>query len=215
MSIRHHLPDPIAMAYAAGELPEAFNLVIATHLSMSDESRARVAAYEVLGGAVIEGCETVAMQDGSLEACMARIAGMPPTPRTSAPQRRAADVPAPLSDYLGGNLADVAWRPLGMGVRQSILRTAPGATARLLLIPAGQAMPDHGHNGLELTLVLKGAFHDGPERFGPGDIEVAGPATEHTPVAEAWGDCICLVASDAPLRFQGLLPRLAQPFLRI
>ena len=214
MTIRHHLPDPIALAYAAGDLPEAFNLVIATHLSMSDESRARVAAYEALGGAVIEGCEAVEMADGSLEACMARIAGMPPTPKAQAP-RHVTEVPAPLADYIGPDLSAVSWRPVGMGVRQSILRTGPGATARLLLIPAGQAMPDHGHNGLELTLVLKGAFHDGPERFGPGDIEVADPEMEHTPIAEAWGDCICLVASDAPLRFQSLIPRLAQPFLRI
>lgn len=215
MTIRHHLPDPIAMAYAAGDLPEAFNLVIATHLSMSDESRARVAAYEALGGAVIEGCEAVAMEDGSLEACMARIAGMPPTPRKASAGRATPEVPAPLADYIGSDLKDVSWRSVGMGVRQSILRTGPGATARLLLIPAGQAMPDHGHNGLEMTLVLKGAFLDGTERFGPGDIEVADPGMEHTPVAEAWGDCICLVASDAPLRFQSLIPRLAQPFLRI
>jgi putative transcriptional regulator len=28
-------------------------------------------------------------------------------------------------------------------------------------------------------------------------------------------DCICLSATDARLRFNSLLPRLAQPFLRI
>jgi putative transcriptional regulator len=26
-------------------------------------------------------------------------------------------------------------------------------------------------------------------------------------------DCICLAATDAPLRFRGLIPRLAQPLL--
>ncbi|HMO06424.1 MAG TPA: ChrR family anti-sigma-E factor [Paracoccaceae bacterium] len=214
MTIRHHIPDTLAMAYAAGDLPEAFNLVIATHLSMSDESRARVATFEALGGAVIETGEAAALDEGSLDACMARIAGLPPVPRAAAP-RRSGDMPAPLADYVGTDLAGVNWRPVGLGVRQSILRTGPGATARLLMIPAGQAMPDHGHNGLELTLVLKGAFLDGADRFGPGDIEVADPGMQHTPVAEAWSDCVCLVASDAPLRFQSLIPRLAQPFLRI
>jgi putative transcriptional regulator len=38
---------------------------------------------------------------------------------------------------------------------------------------------------------------------------------EHTPVALAGQDCICLAATDAPLRFRGLIPRLAQPLLRI
>ena len=105
--------------------------------------------------------------------------------------------------------------PLGMGVRHAVLPTEKGASARLLLIPAGQEMPDHGHGGTELTLVLKGAFLDGDERFCPGDVEIADQGTKHTPMADASGDCICLVAADARLRFTGLIPRLAQPFLRI
>ena len=36
-----------------------------------------------------------------------------------------------------------------------------------------------------------------------------------TPVAEEGEDCICLAATDAPLKFNALLPRIAQPFLRI
>ena len=37
MSIRHHLSDPMLIAYAAGNLPEAFALVVATHISMCDD----------------------------------------------------------------------------------------------------------------------------------------------------------------------------------
>ncbi|MEQ8255670.1 MAG: transcriptional regulator, partial [Roseovarius confluentis] len=37
----------------------------------------------------------------------------------------------------------------------------------------------------------------------------------HTPVAEVGADCICLAVTDAPLRFRGFIPRIAQPFLRI
>ena len=76
-------------------------------------------------------------------------------------------------------------------------------------------MPDHGHRGLELTLVLQGAFRDETDRFGPGDIEIADEAMEHTPIAESGEVCICLAATDAPLRFNAIIPRLAQPFLRI
>ena len=76
-------------------------------------------------------------------------------------------------------------------------------------------MPDHGHRGTELTLVLQGAFRDESDRFGKGDIEVANEEMVHTPVAEEGLDCICLAATDAPLRFNSLIPRLAQPFLRI
>jgi putative transcriptional regulator len=37
----------------------------------------------------------------------------------------------------------------------------------------------------------------------------------HQPIAEAGVDCICLAATDAPLRFNGVLARIAQPFFRI
>jgi putative transcriptional regulator len=213
MIIRHHLTDPLLMAYAAGDLPEALSLVVATHVSMCDECRARLSAHEAVGGAVIERCGAVAMAEDSLAACLARIDARPPVRSRPAPRR--GDVPGPLTDYVGPDLAGVNWRPVGMGVRQSILAEGGGASARLLHIPAGQAMPDHGHRGIEVTLVLKGAFLDGNLRFGPGDVGIADESMEHTPVAEAWGDCICLAAADGRLRFQGLLPRLAQPFFRI
>jgi len=79
----------------------------------------------------------------------------------------------------------------------------------------GIAVPDHGHRGTELTLVLQGAFTDSTDHFGPGDIEIADEDLDHTPIADDGMDCICLAATDAPLRFRSLMPRLAQPFLRI
>ncbi|MES2432272.1 MAG: ChrR family anti-sigma-E factor [Pseudomonadota bacterium] len=214
MSIRHHLSDPLLIAYAAGNLPEAFGLVVATHISMCDTCRAQLAAFEALGGAVIEG-EAVALADGALAAAMARLE----VPEVAKPlamlKLKHNDLPAPLLDYIGGGLAEVKWRSLGMGVRQAILPTTKGATARLLYIPAGQAVPDHGHCGTELTLVLRGAFRDATDRFGPGDVEIATEELEHTPVAEAGEACICLAATDAPLRFSALIPRLLQPLFRI
>jgi putative transcriptional regulator len=214
MTIRHHLSDQILMAYAAGALPEAFNLIAAAHVSMCDECRARLAGYEALGGAVIETDDEVALSDGCLEAMMARLGDLPQA-NARAPQRRAGIFPAPLAEYVGGGLDAVRWRPVGRGVRQAILCSDDAASVRLLHIPAGQAMPDHGHKGMEMTLVLQGAFRDAHDRFGPGDVETADEDTDHTPVAETGVDCICLAATNAPLRFNSLLPRLVQPFFRI
>jgi putative transcriptional regulator len=207
--IRHHLSEPLLMSYAAGTLPEAFGLVAATHISLCDECRARLAAYEAVGGAVLEQGETQVAC--TAEACIARAMGLKPT----TPRRRYGVFPSPLQDYIGGGLDAVKWRPLGMGVRQAILPTSRAASARLLYIPAGQAVPDHGHRGTELTLVLQGAFRDESDRFGPGDLEIANEELEHVPTAEAGMDCICLAATDAPLRFKELMPRLLQPFFRI
>jgi putative transcriptional regulator len=214
MTIRHHLTDPLLMAYSAGELPEAFALIAATHVSMCDDCRARLGAFDALGGAVVEDM-AVDMAEGSLAACMARIDTMPQA-NAHAPRRGNGILPAPLVDYVGGDLAAVRWRPVGLGARQAILRTSDnGASVRLLSIPAGVAMPDHSHRGVELTLVLQGAFRDQTDHFGVGDVEVADDTLDHTPVAAAGQTCICLAATEVPLRFNTLLPRLAQSFFRI
>lgn len=213
VQIKHHLSDALLMAYSAGSLPEAFSLTVAAHISMCDECRARLGAFDAMGGAIIERCGTAEMNAGSLEATMQRIRATGPV-NTAAPARK-CNLPQPLQDYIGGDLDAVKWRSVGMGVKQAILPTSREATARLLFIPAGAAVPDHGHRGTELTLVLQGAFVDEVDHFGPGDIEIANEDLNHTPVADIGADCICLAATDAPLRFRGLIPRLAQPFLRI
>ena len=214
MTIRHHLSDQLLMAYAAGELPEAFSLVVATHVSLCDDCRARAGAFDAVGGALLEEAEEIALGEDALGRALARIEGLPQA-TLSAPQKSAGIFPAPLTGYVGGDLSAVRWRRVGGGVRQAILPTGKEASARLLYIPAGTAVPDHGHRGMELTLVLQGAFADDKGRFNRGDIEIANEELEHTPVALAGQDCICLAATDAPLRFRGLLPRLAQPLLQI
>lgn len=211
--IRHHLSDSLLMAYSAGHLPEAFNLIVATHVSLCDDCRARLGGFDTVGGALLD--DSPAEAEVSLSATLARIKRAGPVSRRPAAPKRPDVLPAPLRDYVGGGVDAVRWRMAGGGVRQAILPTGPGASARLLHIPGGVAVPDHGHRGTELTLVLQGAFRDETDRFGPGDIEIATEDLEHTPIAEMGMDCICLAVTDAPLRFNGLIPRMLQPFLKI
>ncbi len=213
-NIKHHVSDALLMAYSAGTLPEAFSLTVATHISMCDECRARLGALDCIGGVIVERCDAQEMPEDSLSKTMALIRK---GRRDEAPHARRGSVnmPVPLQDYIGGGLESVRWRSVGMGVKQAVLPTSPDATARLLYIPAGAAVPDHGHRGTELTLVLQGAFRDAVAHFGPGDLEIADEDLDHTPVADIGEDCICLAATDAPLRFRSMLPRMAQPFLRI
>lgn len=212
-TITHHISDEMLIAYSAGTLPEAFALVVAAHVSMCDACRATLCAFDAVGGVVLERCAAAKISDGCLEATLARIArGDTPAPRACC---KDAVLPAPVVDYVGGGLDAVRWRSIGGGVKQAILRTDRAATARLIYIPAGNAVPDHGHRGAELTLVLQGAFRDETDRFAPGDVETATEDLTHKPVAEAGQACICLAATDAPLRFRSLLPRLVQPLFRI
>ena len=208
--VEHHLTEPLIAAYAAGNLPRPFALVVAAHVSMCEECRAALEAHEAVGGAVLAGTEAAELGDGALDAVLARLDEAP----AEAPvAERHGCYPAPVMEALKGK--PPRWKFAGMTVRQQILHAGPEGSVRLLHIPGGMAVPDHGHNGLELTLVLSGAFRDETGRFGPGDVEVADDDLEHTPVAEEGAPCICLAATDAPLRFSGWMPRMAQRFLRI
>ena len=213
--IRHHLTDSLLMAYASGNLPEAFSLVVATHISLCDECRARLGSFEAIGGALIAGDEACDMSDDAFEETLRLIEiGAKDPIMVDVPPANSV-FPEPLRGYVGGDLPEVKWRSVPGGVKQAVLKTSRDATVRLLAIPGGVAMPDHGHRGTELTLVLQGAFKDEDDRFGRGDIEVANEDLHHTPVAEEGDVCICLAATDAPLRFRGILPRIAQPFIGI
>ena len=214
-NITHHLTDELIMGYSTGQLSEAVELLIATHISMCDDCRAAMDSFDALGGALLEGdsqkTAPVEMSDASLEATLALINALPPL-ETAKP---ASNLPAPLDNYIGGDLDNVKWRPVGLGVRQAVLQTEGDAVARLLYIPAGVGVPQHSHGGMELTLVLQGAFSDADGRFGPGDVEIADEDTDHAPVADPSEDCICLAVTDAALKFKSLLPRLVQPFVGI
>ena len=213
--IKHHLTEPLLISYAAGTLPEAFNLVVATHISMCDECRAALAEYETVGGEVMLDAEPADIAEDALAATLAMIDSGKISERPAPVRTRDSLFPGPLQDYVKGDVDSLKWRKVGGGVSQLVLETSKEATVRLLRIPAGTAVPDHGHRGTELTLVLQGAFTDAEDRFGTGDLEVANEDLHHTPVAEAGEDCICLAATDAPLRFSGLLPRIAQRFVGI
>ncbi len=213
--IKHHLTDAILMSHSAGTLPEAFSVVVAAHVSLCDDCRARLESFEAVGGALLDQDEAVEVSEDSFEATMALIDAAPVLAEPANDYLPDAVLPAPVRAYVGGDLDSVRWRPIGAGVKQAILDTSGRETVRLLAIPGGAAMPDHSHEGLELTLVLQGAFQDEDDRFARGDVEVANDDLHHTPIAEEGELCICLAATEAPLKFKGIVPRIAQKFIGI
>lgn len=212
--VTHTLPDDVLMAYSSGRLPPVFDLVVATHVSMSLDARARLESFDAIGGALLDTSEEVPVAAGSLEAALARIAQIAePAP---ARQRPGDSVfPQPLFEAAGGDLDRVRWRGIGMGSSQCILSDDGQASVRLLSIPPKAKLPEHTHEGMELTLVLRGAFEDRGQVYRRGDVALADDDIEHAPEVIGEDVCICLAASDNRLRFQTWLPRLAQPFLRI
>lgn len=208
-AITHHIPDDLLDGFATGNLPHHFAVVVAAHLSLCDACRARAEAADMLGGALIDRIAPTPMDPGAQARLLAAL-DHPPPPRPIGPS---GIFPAPVMQELGGQ--PPKWRMLGGGIRQQILGADAEGSLRLLYIPPGRAVPEHGHGGLEMTLVLQGSFSDSEGSFGTGDVEIARDDVEHQPVAGPDGPCICLAATDAPLRFRALIPRLLQPLFRI
>ena len=207
--IQHHISDDLLDDYRAGSLPHAFSVVVAAHLSLCDDCRARHEARDMIGGALLEGTEAAPLGTDARARIMAALDTPPP-----APVRRGSGVfPAPVMAELGGR--PPRWRMLGGGIRQQILSADREGSLRLLYIPPGKAVPEHGHRGLELTLVLQGSFADSEGAFRRGDVETAHDDIDHQPIAGPGEPCICLAATGAPLRFHAMLPSLLQPIFRI
>lgn len=208
-TIHHHIPQTVLDDYRVGTLPHAFAVVVAAHLSLCDKCRARHEVADLLGGALLANEPQAALNPD----LRARVLGALDTPPPAPPVRGSGVFPAPVMAELGGG--PPRWRMLGGGIRQQILAADQTGSLRLLYIPPGKAVPEHGHRGLELTLVLQGSFADSKGEFRRGDVEVAHDDIDHQPLAGAGLPCICLAATDAPLRFHAMLPRLLQPLFRI
>jgi putative transcriptional regulator len=220
MSVRHHPSDELLLDYATGALGEAWSLAVATHLAFCPSCRMAHARLDSVGGALLADTAPETVSSDVLDRVMALL----DDDEFELPESRSrpivgSDVPIlpdPLRRYLGGDLATVSWRRLGMGASQYVIPLGDhGATARLLRIPAGKPVPEHTHNGLELTLVLCGAFADATGTYGPGDLQEADETLLHQPHAAKGEDCICLAVTDAPLRFKSMAARLVQPLLGI
>ena len=156
MSVRHQVSDELLMDYASGSLGESWSLAVSTHLALCPESRQRLEAMEMTGGALLTAIEPA---DRSVDADWEKIRGLlsanvtPSPAKAVAPKTDDAILPEPLRSYAGGDVDKLKWKQLGPGAYHFPIRTRDGeANVRLLRIPAGKPVPEHTHGGRELTV---------------------------------------------------------------
>ena len=218
----HHPDADALLEYASGTLSEAGSVVIATHLALCPECRARVRELEALGGVLIEAEEPAPVGGDMLSAVMARLDEDEASERRDITVPRAViddetvlTIPEPLRSYVGGNLHELKWRSRARGIKEASV-DIPGSDVRasLLRIAPGESVPSHTHDGVETTLVLKGAFVDETGRYARGDVATASDELDHKPVAEADEECICFIVVDGSLRLTSPLGRVINLFVR-
>ncbi|MGF1649245.1 MAG: ChrR family anti-sigma-E factor [Hyphomicrobiaceae bacterium] len=216
MTLTHHPDDATLMSFAAGSLPEALSAVVSTHLMVCPECRKRVTSMESIGAALMQAMDSdrapIARPSPSALQAFEATDHLQHRPRA----RPSASALAPseaVSHVLGTPLSDVKWRRLGLGVWHCPIPLQSGrGDLRLLKVQRGLAMPEHGHGGSELTLIIEGAYRDEIGTFSAGDVADLDDTVEHRPVADPETGCICLIAMEEKIRFKGMIGRLLQPF---
>lgn len=210
--IRNH-PDPATLlSFAAGALAEPLAAVVAAHAAMCEDCRREIARMETIGAALLlAGPAPAAPYARRPDPARGPLAARQ---RAAIPVARDELLPAPIARLYRLTFGSIPWRRLGPGVWHHRLALSDGAKGdlRLLRIAGGRRMPEHGHGGEELTLVLDGAYIDETGTYRRGDIQDVDGTVEHTPIADTKVGCVCLIASESPARFKGLLARLALPW---
>lgn len=206
-------PSPEALLdYAAGRLGAGPQLVLETHLSLCAQCRDQVRDLEAVGGALLTSEQVVKLSPDAFARTLALIdaAAVPKRQLAAKPRPSGNNWPGPLARHATGR-----WRFLHPRLRwqRIVLPEDPKANVIMLKVAAGQAVPQHGHNGREFTQVIAGGFSDASGSYAPGDFIEADAGIEHQPVADKDGECIVLASVEGSLRLGSWLGRLAQPLI--
>ena len=214
MTIRHHPSAETLAAYAAGTLDLGRRIVVASHMERCAACRGFVRGMEKIAGDMLEDLSPAPMSADALAHTWARIEREPLSHRArpAAPSPDDPGMPACLRPYEKGR-----WRWVGPGVEMRPILLPQPEKVRVFLLKAapGTRLPQHTHEGTELTAILTGSFHHEGGDFLAGDFEEADGSVEHRPVVGRSETCICLVALEGQLKLSGFIGALLNPFVRL
>ncbi len=215
MNITHHLDDATLLAFAAGTVGEAHGILVASHLAMCPTCRSAFRKAEGLGGGILELQTEQAVSDVCRAATLASLDAVDAAKPKAVSK---SDLPLALARALGDiSIVDIQWRKRAPGVSVFDVPLSKGSKTKLKMLKLGQGrtMPEHGHGGEELTLILKGSYHDKMGCFSPGDVADLDQDVEHQPIVDSDEDCICVIAFETQAIYKTILAKLAQPFVGI
>lgn len=218
MKPKHHMDDATLLSYSAGALPAALAVVASAHLERCAECRERLLDADQIGGVLIQQQRVGAPADGARAAMLALLEREPQSAPVTLPielvESRDRDrLPSALHPWFGNSMRALRWRRVAPGVQRILAQNITGGDLMLLRIAPGSKLPLHSHGGNELTMILDGAYDDLLGHFGPGDVADLDGETLHQPVTAPGVPCICVAATDAPLKFSGWFARTLQPLL--
>jgi putative transcriptional regulator len=194
--------EPLYLDYATGALSPAARLLVDTHLTMRPDRRADVAVWEAVGAQLLDtGPEPIS------EIARARVQRRLDRAEALAEEEEVAraggvlGLPEPLASAIGRPLEALTWTSPIPGMHEWAFPQYPDA--RLLRLNPGGGVFEHSHTGLELTLILRGAYADGEGVWNPGDLEVADSELWHAPRVIGTQECLCFAVTEGAYRLKG------------
>ncbi|MCG7585149.1 ChrR family anti-sigma-E factor [Photobacterium sp. OFAV2-7] len=223
-NIRFHPTDDILACYSAGELDPASSIMLSAHLELCSHCRARVAELENNQAqelALVPSETPSEALSEELNDLLDNILSQDEVPQDDVVAATIAHIeinnkqfrlPRALQrheDHIG------PWSRLPGNIKRASVTTGGHSKMNFIYMDCNSSLPQHTHQGQEITLVLAGEFMDEHATYKPGDFIVQTSAHHHAPKTRADQDCLCLTLLDAPLHFTNGLATLLNPFSQL
>lgn len=221
--LNYHPSIEMLTDYAAGSLPLAYSLSVATHLECCPECRQQVRKLEALGAHLFDQETTKQHTLTDLKASFFhKLNNEKPLTKIESETKETHQknwfddykIPASLRQFVKNSYNDLSWMSLSPSVKIATLCDEDGVQVSLTRIKAGAHIPTHTHTGEEITLVLEGAFSDEKGVYSRGDFISRNAKHKHKPMVTKDAECICLTVLAAPIEFTGWITRLLNPVMR-
>jgi putative transcriptional regulator len=214
--IKHHVPNQMLEQFAQGLLPASLAAAVSIHTDMCKACRQKVMALQKACAEqtfdfeladtdfALEGFDMSAMID-QITFDSSREKVVEPTAVNVNLGDIEFQLPRPLQQMEVN-------KPVGLGkIARAKIELGEGAIhTHLLHMGAGGEVPQHTHQGFEVTLLLQGTFEDEMGEYVPGDFIMLDGEHTHTPTSPS--GCVCLTVVSDALTFTSGLSRLLNPF---
>lgn len=216
-TLSHHLTDETLLDYSAGVLNAPMETLIACHLTICPYCRQRLELADAIAGLSLNDGAAVSMKASAQDILALDNTTAAKDKVTKTPIAAGIGVPNPLARLLPGPLHELPWKSFGPGMKQFNLSTQSRKEGafKLISLDPGSRMSKHSHEHRELTFIISGSYSDELDHFKAGDIADLSADHHHTPHVDSTVPCICLIATDAPVKFESLFAKIVQPFIGI
>jgi putative transcriptional regulator len=218
--IKHHPKFELIQSFVNGELPASLSAGIAIHADMCPKCQQQIAQLtEQLSYASFEEVyldrfivdESQEVDNVDFEKAIAAITESNDIDIIKAKVEKSItfkdqvySLPPVLNNMVLGKTANV-----GKLARARIQLDENEIHSSLLHIEPGGSVPEHTHNGFELTVLIAGKFSDETGEYVPGDFIMLDKKNQHHPVSEK--GCLCFTVANDSLHFTQGINKLLNP----